>query len=117
MVVIVFRDRRPSEQFALRRGSASGKMLGMEFTFVVWKNSAIVPQKIRQISSRHRDLASVAAHQAGTLKELGDIEMKRNDPDKALPLQKKPVQLKHDIGIAYSDLGTIFSSENNIRMR
>jgi hypothetical protein len=51
------------------------------------------------------------------LKELGDIEMKRNDPDKALPLQKKPVQLKHDIGIAYSDLGTIFSSENNIRMR
>jgi tetratricopeptide (TPR) repeat protein len=39
---------------------------------------------------------------------LGDIEMKRNDPDAALPLLKKAVQLKNDIRIAYSDLGAIF---------
>jgi len=38
----------------------------MEFTFVAWKNSTIVPQEIPQVSSRHRNLASVAAHQAGT---------------------------------------------------
>jgi len=50
----------------------------------------------------------VRRNEALALAYLGDIEMKRKDPDKALPLQKKAVQLKHDIGIAYSDLGTIF---------
>jgi len=48
---------------------------------------------------------------AQALAYLGDIELKRNDPDKAIPLLDKAVQLRTDIRVAYLDLGTIFSQQ------
>lgn len=40
---------------------------------------------------------------------LGDIAMKESDPDKALPLLKKAVQLKNDLRIAYLDMGILLA--------
>ena len=40
---------------------------------------------------------------------LGDIAMKQSDPEKALPLLKKAVQLKGDLRIAYLDMGIVLT--------
>lgn len=40
---------------------------------------------------------------------LGDIAMKESDPEKALPLLKKAVQLKSDLRIAYLDMGILLA--------
>jgi tetratricopeptide (TPR) repeat protein len=67
--------------------------------------------KMRQYDEAKREFEAelvVDPENPQALAYLGDIEMKRNDPDKALPLLKKAVQLKNDIRIAYADLGAIF---------
>jgi tetratricopeptide (TPR) repeat protein len=67
--------------------------------------------KMRQYEDAKREFEAelmVDPDNPQALAYLGDIEIKRNDPDKALPLLKKTVQLKNDIRIAYSDLGAIF---------
>jgi tetratricopeptide (TPR) repeat protein len=67
--------------------------------------------KMRQYDDAKREFEaelSVDPDHPQALAYLGDIEMKRNEPEKALPLLKKAVQLKNDIRIAYSDLGAIF---------
>ena len=40
---------------------------------------------------------------------LGDIAMKQSDPEKALPLLKKAVELKSDLRIAYLDMGSVLA--------
>jgi tetratricopeptide (TPR) repeat protein len=44
---------------------------------------------------------------------LGDIEMRRNDPEKAVALLKKALEIKDDIRIAYADLGAIYMDERH----
>jgi tetratricopeptide (TPR) repeat protein len=48
---------------------------------------------------------------AQALAYLGDIEMKRNNPEAALSLLGKATKLKDDIRIAYLDMGTVFAQQ------
>lgn len=48
---------------------------------------------------------------AQALAYLGDIELKRNAPEKALPLLNKAIQLRNDIRIAYLDIGAILMEQ------
>src|SRR5712664_288652 len=48
---------------------------------------------------------------AQALAYLGDIELKKNAPDKALPLLQKATQMRNDIRIAYLDIGAILSDQ------
>ena len=59
-----------------------------------------------------RELANDPNH-AQALAYLGDIEMKRNNPDDALVLLKKAVQLRDDLRIAYIDMGAILAQQNH----
>ncbi len=56
------------------------------------------------------ELSIDPAH-AQALAYLGDIELKRNQPEKALPLLNKATQLRDDIRIAYVDIGAILSDQ------
>jgi len=42
---------------------------------------------------------------------LGDIEMKREHPEKALPLLTKAVQLNNEVRNAYIDLGVVLTEQ------
>jgi tetratricopeptide (TPR) repeat protein len=42
---------------------------------------------------------------------LGDIELKRSEPDKALSLLQKSLKLKDDLQIAHLDIGVIFTEQ------
>ena len=44
---------------------------------------------------------------------LGDIEMKKNNPEQALVLLRKAVELRNDIRIAYLDTGAILAQQNH----
>jgi predicted Zn-dependent protease len=44
---------------------------------------------------------------------LGDIAMKKNDPDSAVPLLQKAVQARNDIRIAHLDLGAILAQQGH----
>ena len=63
---------------------------------------------MRRRSSSRAELA-VDPDNAQALAYLGDIEMKRNNPDAAVPLLKKALQAHNDIRIAYLDLGAILT--------
>ena len=52
---------------------------------------------------------------AQSLAYLGDIELKKNAPDKALPLLQKATQMRNDIRIAYLDIGAILSDQKKYR--
>jgi len=54
---------------------------------------------------------SIDPANAQALAYLGDIELKRNAPEKALPLLNKAIHLKNDIRIAYLDIGAILSEQ------
>jgi tetratricopeptide (TPR) repeat protein len=54
---------------------------------------------------------SVDSSHAQALAYLGDIEMKRNNPEAALSLLTKATKLKDDIRIAYLDTGTILAQQ------
>jgi len=56
------------------------------------------------------ELSIDPAH-AQALAYLGDIELKKNAPEKALPLLNKATQLRNDIRIAYLDIGAILSEQ------
>jgi tetratricopeptide (TPR) repeat protein len=56
------------------------------------------------------ELSIDPAH-AQALAYLGDIELKRNAPEKALPLLNKATHLRSDIRIAYLDIGAILSEQ------
>jgi tetratricopeptide (TPR) repeat protein len=55
-----------------------------------------------------RELGIDPAH-AQALAYLGDIAMRQNAPEKALPLLLKATQLRDDIRIAYLDIGAILA--------
>jgi predicted Zn-dependent protease len=44
---------------------------------------------------------------------LGDIEMKRNNPEQALTSLRKAIHLRDDIRIAYVDLGSLLAQHGN----
>ena len=50
---------------------------------------------------------------AQALAYLGDIEMKRNNPEKALSLLRKAVERRNDLRIAYLDMGVILAQQNH----
>ncbi len=50
---------------------------------------------------------SIDPGHAQALAYLGDIELKKNAPEKALPLLKKATELRNDIRVAYLDIGAI----------
>jgi tetratricopeptide (TPR) repeat protein len=56
---------------------------------------------------------SIDPGHAQALAYLGDIELKRNDPEKALPLLNKATQLRNDIRIAYLDIGAILTEQKH----
>jgi tetratricopeptide (TPR) repeat protein len=67
--------------------------------------------------SRHYDEAkhefetelTIDPNHAQSLAYLGDIEMKANNPDRALSLLRKAAGLKNDTRIAYLDLGVVLT--------
>ena len=48
-----------------------------------------------------------------SLAYLGDVEMKRNNPDKALVLLRKSVETRSDLRIAYLDMGAILAEQKH----
>jgi tetratricopeptide (TPR) repeat protein len=48
---------------------------------------------------------------AQALAYLGDVELRLNNPEKALMLLQKAVQQKSDIRIAYADIGAIYMDQ------
>lgn len=54
---------------------------------------------------------SVAPSNAQALAYLGDTEMHRGNPQKALPLLQKAVRLRDDLRIAYVDIGAILTQQ------
>jgi len=50
---------------------------------------------------------------AQALAHLGDVELKLNNPEKALALLKKAVQQKNDLRIAYADIGAIYMDQKH----
>jgi len=74
--------------------------------YLYWKSHQYDEAK----SELEREISIDPAH-AQALAYLGDIEMKRNDPEKALPLLEKSVRARDDIRIAHLDMGAIFAEQ------
>jgi len=74
--------------------------------YLYWKQHKYDEAKAAFVS----ELSIDPAH-AQALAYLGDIELKRNQPEKALPLLNKATQLRDDIRIAYVDIGAILSDQ------
>jgi len=76
--------------------------------------------KLRQYDDAKRYFESelsVDPDHAQALTYLGDIEMKRNNPEQALALLSKAVHLRNDIRIAYVDLGSVLAQQGQARTR
>ncbi len=58
-----------------------------------------------------RELANDPNH-AQALAYLGDVEMKKDNPEGALDLLRKAVQIRDDLRIAYLDMGVILAQQN-----
>ena len=56
---------------------------------------------------------AIDPNHAQALAYLGDVEMKRNNSEKALALLRKAIRLKSDIRIAYLDMGAILAEQNH----
>jgi tetratricopeptide (TPR) repeat protein len=74
--------------------------------FLYWKSHQYDEAK-REFEN---ELAIDSSH-AQVLAYLGDIEMKRNNPEAALSFLGRATKLKDDIRIAYLDMGTILAQE------
>jgi len=74
--------------------------------YLYWKQHRYDDAK----SAFENELSIDPAH-AQALAYLGDIELKKNAPEKALPLLTKATQLRNDIRIAYLDIGAILSDQ------
>jgi len=70
--------------------------------------------KSHQYDDAQRDFENELAidpRNAQALAYLGDIEMKRNDPEKALASLRKATELRGDLRIAYVDMGAILAEQ------
>jgi tetratricopeptide (TPR) repeat protein len=74
--------------------------------YLYWKQ-----HKYDDAKTAFEDELSVDPAHAQALAYLGDIAMKENDPEKALPLLNKAIQLKNDLRIAYLDAGAILTEQ------
>lgn len=74
--------------------------------YLYWKQ-----HKYGDAKAAFEDELLVDPAHAQALAYLGDIAMKENDPEKALPLLNKAVQLKSDLRIAYLDAGAILTGQ------
>ena len=55
---------------------------------------------------------AIDAENAQALAYLGDIEFRRDHPEKALGLLKKAVGIRNDLRVAYLDIGAILAQQN-----
>jgi tetratricopeptide (TPR) repeat protein len=74
--------------------------------YLYWKQ-----HKYDQAKAAFETELSIDPRNAQALAYLGDIEFRLNEPEKALPLLNKAIQMRNDIRVAYVDLGTIFSQQ------
>jgi tetratricopeptide (TPR) repeat protein len=74
--------------------------------YLYWKQ-----HKYDEAKAEFETELSIDASNAQALAYLGDIELKKNAPEKALPLLQKATQLRGDIRIAYLDIGAILSQQ------
>jgi tetratricopeptide (TPR) repeat protein len=74
--------------------------------FLYWKL-----QRYDEAQRAFEDELAIDADHAQSLAYLGDIEMKKNNSEKAISLLSKAVQLNNQIRIAYLDLGGVFAEQ------
>jgi tetratricopeptide (TPR) repeat protein len=70
--------------------------------------------KQRQYDDARKEFEAELALDPGhpqALAYLGDIYLKRNDPERALPLLQQAVHLRSDIRVAYLDIGIILAQQ------
>jgi len=72
--------------------------------YLYWKQ-----HKYEEAKSALEEELAIDPASPQALAYLGDIAMKQSDPDKALPLVKRAVQLKSDLRIAYLDMGILLA--------
>jgi tetratricopeptide (TPR) repeat protein len=87
---------------------ADPKALNVQFGlgYLYWK----MRQYDQAAHAFEAELASDPAN-AQVLAYLGDIELKRSEPEKALTLLQKSLKLKDDLQIAHLDIGVIFTGQ------
>jgi len=76
--------------------------------YLYWKQ-----HKYGEAKAAFEDELSVDPAHAQSLAYLGDIAMRENDPEKALPLLNKAIQLKNDIRLAHLDAGAILTEQKH----
>ena len=72
--------------------------------YLYWKQ-----HKYEEAKSALEEELAIDPASPQALAYLGDIAMKQSDPDKALSLVKRAVQLKSDLRIAYLDMGILLA--------
>jgi tetratricopeptide (TPR) repeat protein len=73
--------------------------------------------KLRQYDDAKAELELELAadpNHAQALAYLGDIEMKRNNPEQALVLLRKAAELRNDIRLAHLDMGGILAQQKHL---
>jgi len=76
--------------------------------FLYWKS-----HQYDEAKREFENELSLDSGHAQSLAYLGDIEMKRNNPEAALALLGQATKLRDDIRIAYLDLGTILAQQKH----
>jgi tetratricopeptide (TPR) repeat protein len=78
--------------------------------YLYWKSN-----QYDQAEAEFRNQVSVDSGNALSLAYLGDIEMKRNNSEKAVSYLRQAVQARQDIRIAYLDLGAILTEQKQYK--
>lgn len=78
--------------------------------YLYWKR-----HKYEEAKAAFATELAIDPRHAQALAYLGDIALKQNDPDCALPLLNKATELRNDIRIAYLDIGDILVQQKKNR--
>lgn len=78
--------------------------------YLYWKQ-----HKYDEAEAAFKTELGIDPRHAQAMAYLGDIELKKNAPDRALPLLNKATQLRNDIRIAYLDIGDILVQQEKNR--
>jgi tetratricopeptide (TPR) repeat protein len=74
--------------------------------YLYWKQHKYDEAQREFEAELHNDPAHAQA-----LAYLGDLELKKNNPEKALPLLRQATHMRNDIRVAYLDIGMILSQQ------
>jgi tetratricopeptide (TPR) repeat protein len=74
--------------------------------YLYWKS-----HQYKQAQAAFRDELALDPNHAQSLAYLGDIEMKQDNFEQALPLLEKAAHQRNDIRIAYVDLGAVLMQQ------